>query len=120
MIITIDLASNRPLYSQIVDGIRAALVAGEVQPGDRLPAGRDLAEALDVNLETVQRAYRRLSDDGIVVSRVGRGTRVSETLDVNAIGLNGLIDELADQGRRLGLSADELLAAVRKRLNNTS
>ena len=45
---------------------------------------------------------------------------MSETLDVNAIGLNGLIDELADQGRRLGLSLDELLAAVRKRLNSTS
>lgn len=115
MIIAIDLNSNRPLYLQIVDGIRAALVSGEVQPGDRLPAGRDLAEALDVNLETVQRAYRKLSDDGIVTSRVGRGTRVSETLDVTAIGLNGLVDELVEQARRLGLSAEELAGLVRQR-----
>lgn len=115
MIIAIDLESNRPLYQQIVDGIRGALVSGEVQPGDRLPAGRDLAEALDVNLETVQRAYRKLSDDGIVTSRVGRGTRVSETLDVTAIGLNGLIDELIDESRRLGLSVGELLEMVRGR-----
>ncbi len=115
MIIAIDLDSNRPLYLQIVDGIRAALVSGEVQPGDRLPAGRDLAEALDVNLETVQRAYRKLSDDGIVTSRVGRGTRVSETLDVTAVGLNGLIDELVEQARRLGLSAEELAGLVRQR-----
>ena len=115
MIIAIDLDSNRPLYLQIVDGIRAALVSGEVQPGDRLPAGRDLAEALDVNLETVQRAYRKLSDDGIVTSRVGRGTRVSEALDVTAIGLNGLIDELISESRRLGLSLEQLVKLVRGR-----
>ncbi len=115
MIIAIDLGSNRPLYTQIVDGIRAALVSGEVQPGDRLPAGRDLAEALDVNLDTVQRAYRKLSDDGIVVSRVGRGTRVSESLDVTAIGLNGLIDDLVDQASRLGLSLEDLAALLRQR-----
>ena len=80
-----------------------------------MPAGRDLAEALDVNLEAVQRAYRKLSDDGIAVSRVGRGTRVSETLDVTAIGLNGLIDELVDQAHRLGLSVEELAALMRRR-----
>ena len=115
MIIAIDLSSNRPLYLQIVDGIRSALVSGEVQPGDRLPAGRDLAEALDVNLETVQRAYRKLSDDGIVTSRVGRGTRVSETLDVTTLGLTGLIDELLDQSRQLGLPIDRLVELLRER-----
>ncbi len=115
MIIAIDLDSNRPLYLQIVDGIRAALVSGEVQPGDRLPAGRDLAEALDVNLETVQRAYRKLSDEGIVTSRVGRGTRVSDTVDVTAVGLNGLVDELVEQARRLGFSVEELAGLVRQR-----
>jgi len=115
VIIAIDLDSNRPLYLQIVDGIRAALVSGEVQPGDRLPAGRDLAEALDVNLETVQRAYRKLSDEGIVTSRVGRGTRVSDTVDVTAVGLNGLVDELVEQARRLGFSVEELAGLVRQR-----
>ena len=116
MILTIDLEADRPLYLQIVDAVRRALVEGQLDPGDPLPPGRQLAEALGVNLETVQRAYRRLSDDGIVTSRVGRGTRVSETVDRARLGVERLVDELVDEVGRLGLAHDDVVGLVRSRL----
>lgn len=120
MIIEIDLASSRSLYHQIADGIRRALVQGSLEPGDRLPPGRELAESLGVNLETVQRAYRLLVEDGIVTSRVGRGTRVSDTIDLSRLGVEGALDALIDRATRLGLDAAEVLAIVAKRLDEVN
>lgn len=116
MILTIDLSADRPLYLQIVDAVRRALLDGSLLPGERLPAGRELAATLDVNLETVQRAYRQLADLGIVTSRVGRGTRVVEGLDVAALGLSDLVDELVQTGSRLGVAPGAILALVEARL----
>lgn len=92
-------------------------MVGTLSPGDRLPAGRELAASLDVNLETVQRAYRRLADDGVVISRVGRGTRVSPDLDVARLGLADVIDDLVDRAGRLGLAPAQVLDLVSKRLD---
>jgi len=116
MILTIDLESDRPLYLQIVDAVQRALVEGQLEPGDALPAGRQLAEALGVNLETVQRAYRRLSEESIVTSRVGRGTRISATVDVAGLGIGRIVEELASEAKRLDLSLDQVLALVEARL----
>ena len=116
MIITVDLESSQPLFAQIADGVRQALVAGTVQPGDRLPPGRELANTLAVNLETVQRAYRQLAEEGVVVSRVGRGTRVAESVDIDELGVTGLVDDLVTRDRRLGVSNERLHALIDARL----
>lgn len=115
MIVTIDLASDRPLYLQIADGVRSAIAHGTVRPGDRLPPGRELAASLDVNLETVQRAYRLLASEGIVSSRVGRGTRVNESVDVGTEELVPYVDELVERARSLGITTADLLALVEQR-----
>lgn len=116
MILVIDLDSDRPLYLQIADGVRGALVSGRLAAGDRLPPGRELAASLGVNLETVQRAYRQLSAEGVVTSRVGRGTRVSETVDVHGLGLSKLIDALVSRSRELDLDPEIVVERVRSAL----
>jgi 2-aminoadipate transaminase len=65
-----------PLYLQVRDGVRAALLAGTVAPGMRLPPEREMAAALAVNRTTVTRAYQELVTDGVVEPRGSAGTVV--------------------------------------------
>jgi 2-aminoadipate transaminase len=70
----IDVDSDVPVYRQIVDGIRAAALQGDLRPGHRLPATRDLARHLAVNRNTVVAAYETLAEEGWVRSHTGKGT----------------------------------------------
>lgn len=72
----IDLASPRPVYEQIVSGLRAVLVAGSFQPGDQLPTVRQLAVDLGVHHNTVAESYRVLAEEGWLDLRRGRGAVV--------------------------------------------
>lgn len=72
----IDHRSGRPVYSQIVDGIKALIYSSRLQSGFQLPTVRALAAALDINPNTAARAYRELERDGVINSRVGRGSFV--------------------------------------------
>ncbi len=72
----ISLASGRK-YRRISEGIREAIVAGALQPGDRLPPQRELADALGVTLGTVTRAYREMDELGLTRGEIGRGTFIA-------------------------------------------
>ena len=56
----LDYRDARPIYTQIIDGIREQILSAALQPGDRLPSVRELASSLAINPNTIQRAYRRL------------------------------------------------------------
>ncbi|MGE5609256.1 MAG: GntR family transcriptional regulator [Bacillota bacterium] len=75
-ILTIDLASPIPTYRQIVDGLRAQLVAGVFQPGQQLPTVRQLAADLGVHHNTVAEAYRLLAEEGWLDLARRRGATV--------------------------------------------
>lgn len=69
-----------PIYLAIADAISAAIAAGELRPGARLPTHRALADTLGVDLTTVTRAYAEARKRGLLEATVGRGTFVrSET-----------------------------------------
>lgn len=76
--ILLDRDAAAPLYQQIADELRAAMRAGRLAEGERLPATRDLAQDLGVNRVTVQLAYRHLQDEGWIRSHVGQGSFVAE------------------------------------------
>src|SRR3981081_866584 len=73
MLVEIDESSPVPLYLQIAASIRRSIAGGVVAAGGRLPASRDMAAALEVNVNTVQRAYGELRDEGLLQLRQGRG-----------------------------------------------
>ncbi|MEC9372972.1 MAG: GntR family transcriptional regulator [Planctomycetota bacterium] len=75
--LSVRLDSPVPLVDQIAGGVRQAIAAGAIRPGDPLPTVRQLAADLGVNLNTVARAYRTLESAGLVTTRRGRGTRVA-------------------------------------------
>src|SRR5690606_25776942 len=78
VLIRVDPGSGVAIYDQIAASVRAQLARGALSPGDRLPAARELAEALDVNIHTVLRAYQDLRDEGLIDLRRGRGAVVTE------------------------------------------
>ncbi|NVK41713.1 MAG: PLP-dependent aminotransferase family protein [Oceanospirillaceae bacterium] len=68
--------SRGPLYKALVDQLAADIASGGLKPGDRLPPQRLLADALEVTVGTITRAYREAERRGLVDARVGSGTRV--------------------------------------------
>jgi molybdate-binding protein/DNA-binding transcriptional regulator YhcF (GntR family) len=77
---TID-SDRTPLYQQIAESVRQELLYGNLGPGDRLPTVRSTAARWHCTAGTVQRAYRELARQGLVVSRSGQGTRVAAALE---------------------------------------
>ncbi len=73
----IDPSDPRPIYLQIMDEVRRALVVGTLEPASPLPSVRQLAADLRVNPNTVQQAYRELEREGLVFVRRGQGTYLS-------------------------------------------
>src|SRR5277367_5398904 len=79
-VIAIDRDSKRPLPRQVYDGFRAAILRGELRPGQRVPSSRELATELRISRFPVLDAYAQLLAEGYFESRVGSGTFVSEAL----------------------------------------
>jgi GntR family transcriptional regulator len=75
--VKIDPRSHVPIYLQIADGVRRGVAAGVYRPGETLPSLRALALEIQVNPNTVQRAYDALEREGLIYSRRGRGLFVT-------------------------------------------
>jgi GntR family transcriptional regulator len=78
MLLRVDPSLATPVYRQIVDGMRVALVNGELAPGDSLPAVRRLALDLGVHFNTVAQAYRSLAQEGWLHISARGGAEVKE------------------------------------------
>ena len=71
-----DPDSPVPLYVQAADYLAARIASGDLAPGSRLPAERDLADQWGIAYQTVRRTMRELRERGLVTSVVGKGTFV--------------------------------------------
>ena len=102
----VDPGSTVPLFTQIVNEIQSAIVAGLYAEGERIPSARDMALLLKVNPNTVQKAYAELVDLGVLESRRGIGKFVCKRGSRSA--LRQSEDSIADlirQAVELGRSA---------------
>lgn len=118
MLVNLDPTDARPLYLQIMDEVRRALVVGTLQAEDPVPSVRELAAELVVNPRTVSQAYRELEREGVLYVRRGQGTFVAsgawgdrgEQLALaRAVAKRALLD-----ARRNGLGVDELVMTIRE------
>ena len=114
MLVRVDPASATPLYRQITQQIRGALAAGELAPGERLPVARELAAALQVNLQTVLRAYAELRDEQLVEVRRRCGVTVIARPDQARLARQ--VRDLIDEARGLGLSDGDISDLVLRHL----
>ena len=81
MKLIISSVSGEPIYEQIKNQIRSAVMSGELEAGEALPSLRKLAKELRVSVLTVTRAYNELADEGVVQNLQGKGTFVMDKGD---------------------------------------
>jgi GntR family transcriptional regulator len=113
--------SDIPIYKQVVEQIGQAIAKSTLSIGDKLPAVRKLAAELVINPNTVARAYTILEQGGLVTTKTGSGTFVSDprlrtkdAADINA--LTERIDTLISRGLNLGFESEELTSIFKERL----
>jgi GntR family transcriptional regulator len=113
VIFRIDPGSAVPLFEQLAASVRSEAGRGALAAGERLPAARDVADSLDINVHTVLRAYQLLRDEGLVDLRRGRGAIVTQR--VSEYGqLGEAIPRLVSAAKELGLGAHTLTAMIRQ------
>jgi GntR family transcriptional regulator len=112
--------SGVPIYLQIINQVKYLVASGRLAAGDELPPIRTLAEQLLVNPNTVARAYRELETAGIVTSRVGAGTYLTDQVSPLARRerlriLTEDVDALLAQASQLGFELEEVVNVLRRR-----
>ncbi|MCG8404884.1 MAG: GntR family transcriptional regulator [Phycisphaerales bacterium] len=123
-IISIDPRSGVPFYRQIIDRILMGVAGGDFKPGDRLPTVRKLAIDLQVNPNTVSRAYRELEIRQVLTTQRGTGTFVAAEPGVaqdqakRLEFLEKICDEFVAEAGKFGFSLRELVAALNDRLSD--
>lgn len=117
MRIIVSNASTLPIYEQISQQIKQAILTGEVTAGDLLPSIRQLARDLRVSVITTTRAYTDLARDGFVVSVQGKGAFVQA---VNAdlireqalVAIEDSLAGVATRARLAGLAREDLVSML--------
>ena len=97
--IRIDRTSPIPLYFQVTAQLEAAIDAGDLAPGDRLPNEIDLADTLGLSRPTMRRALEELVDKGLLVRKRGYGTEVASSQVHRRVELTSLYDDLDTAGQ---------------------
>ena len=100
-----------PIYLQIIRYIQQGLAAGTIRDGDELPSRRVVSALLAVNPNTVQKAFRLLEDEGLVVSRAGAKSYVQASPQQIAALRRALLETelqaMVDAAKRIGLTREE-------------
>ena len=111
----------RPIYEQIIEYVVKKLASGKLEAGDKLPSQRNLAQELNVNPNTVQRAYREMELQGLVETKRGLGTFVTESeariREISQELSQNIITEFVEQMRFLGYEDCEISSRLEKTLN---
>lgn len=92
--ISLNLSSEIPIYTQLRNQIIQAIARGEVQCGEPMPTVRQLAEDLGINPMTVTKAYGELKHEGYLETNLRRGTIVKESIPIKPDFLHRKEDEL--------------------------
>jgi GntR family transcriptional regulator len=114
VLLRLDPSAEEPLFAQLVAQLRLAILEGDLKDGERLPAARELAESLDVNIHTVLRAYQELRDDGLIELRRGRGAVVASAAGRDYAALLKAITAVVREARALGLSSQAVAALLKE------
>ena len=119
----LDIKSGVPFYRQIVDQIRFGIASQRLLPGEQLPTVRDLAVQLEINPNTVRKAYSELEILGVLDTQQGTGTFVADReIEINDFEkermLRQICDELIARGQQYNLTLREIYEHIQRRIEN--
>ena len=122
----IDLKSRKAIYAQIIDNFKRLIITGVLQPDAKVPSIRELAQAITVNPNTVQKAYRELESQGYIYTVLGQGSFISTPqiaesepppeVEALYVQLTGIIQELLFRGQ----NQDDIINHIKKEATHGS
>ena len=119
MKITVNPASDLPIYQQIFDAVSSEILNGGIQGGETLPTIRFVAQELRISVIGVKRAWEELERAGFIHTAVGRGSFAASLTEAEIVEkrralLRERLQSGADYCRALGVSAEEAAAVLRE------
>ena len=118
----LEFHSGIPVYMQIIHHVQTAVASGRLKEGDQLPTIRALHERLEVNPNTVAKAYRELQHLGVISTEHGSGCFVAPAAQARPADLSvrarktkaqELCARFAAEARSHGISFDELVEQLK-------
>ncbi|OIQ46456.1 MAG: GntR family transcriptional regulator [Gammaproteobacteria bacterium MedPE] len=122
MEIIINVDDDTPLFSQLVNQIKQAILSGHIAEGDPLPSIRQLANDLAINNKTVAKAYRLLERDSVIETKGYRGTFVHPDARKNSdVDINESVTEILQQAlmslKEIGATDSEIRIEFARLMN---
>jgi len=116
----IDFNAAYPIYEQVIEEIKKEIVRGELKPGAKLPSQRQLARKIEVNPNTVQRAYREMEQRGLVETQRGRGTFIKDDdqvmIEIKKEMAETAVIDFVEEMISLGFKKEKILKKVESNL----
>lgn len=120
----IDFNAARPIYEQVIEEIKKEIVRGDINPGEKLPSQRQMAKNIDVNPNTVQRAYREMEARDLVETKRGRGTFIKDDdkviIEIKKEMAEHAVENYIEQMVSLGFNKGEILKKLEDRIERRS
>lgn len=121
MLFQIDFHHSKPVYQQLIDQIKFAVASGRLRSGEKLPSIREVAVQARINRNTVAKVYGELEREGVVYSRPGQGSFISDrgsalSQKAQSNHLQEKLDEVLAQARLFGFSKFQLRQLINNRL----
>ena len=119
MHIIINNSSMVPIYEQIEQQMKSQILEGAIKEDEQLPSIRQLAKDLKISVITTTRAYNDLADEGFIISVAGKGyfvaPRDNELMKERMLyEMEQGLEQAVANGRNAGLSDEEIIAALKK------
>lgn len=111
-----ELNSDRPIYIQLIEQLQAAIIAGQVNPGDKIPSVRDLASEAQVNPNTMQKALAELERTGLLYTERTSGRYITSDkeliMKLKRQSAKSQIQEFIEKMKLMGFQPEETLALI--------
>lgn len=118
MVVNLDFKKREPIYEQIVSEIERYVSLGVFQPNEKIPSVRQMALDLEINPNTVKKAYDILEDKGVIITISTKGTFITDNIDLvrkeKQQQLFKEMDFLVLEMEKLGLTREDIAEYLKK------
>ncbi|HHU71046.1 MAG TPA: GntR family transcriptional regulator [Clostridiales bacterium] len=117
-----ELSSDRPIYIQLIEQLQAAIIAGNLSPGDKIPSVRDLASEAQVNPNTMQKALAELERNGLLYTERTSGRYITSDkeliMKLKKQSAKSQIQEFIEKMKLMGFQPEETLALIEETIKD--